>query len=130
MSEIKIGSNVICVDDTRWSNEKGVLLIYKNTYKVLDITECKKCKKVFYDIGCKRMNLDSHHECCGKQLVGSGIDWVGEYRLKPYFTNFKEFTKKEVISKIYEDIETLVKDKKYEKAIETIKRLEKINDEL
>ena len=130
MSNIKIGDKVICIDDSGWTNEKGTALLYKKEYTILDITICKDCGKKYYDVGCKRYDTTTHNMCCNKQMIGEGIDWVCGHRLKPYFTNFKDFTRIEIIETIHEDIRILVKKKQYEKAIELIKRLEKINNEL
>ena len=128
MENIKIGDSVICIKDTNWSNEKGLPLIYKSKYKVLDIIKCSICGKLWYDIGCKRNYSESHSKCC-EPLSGAGIDWVDESRLKPYVFIFKEFVEHEVIEIMIENVKSLVKEEKYEKAIDIIKRIDKIKNE-
>lgn len=130
MLDVKIGDIVVCVDDTDWVYYGGEKLVYRKKYKVLDITTCKKCNKLYYNIGCKASNENAHSSCCNVDLVGKGIDWVGERRLLPYFENFKKFCQETIIDNMHKDIETLVKEKKYEEAISFIKRLENIRNEL
>ncbi len=130
MKNIKIGDKVVCIDDTNWVYEAGKRLTYRSIYTVLDITTCKKCNNKLYDLGCKREDKNKHSLCCQTDLVGAGIDWVGSDKLLPYRVNFINFCRKEIVERIYEDIESLIKNREYEKAIETIKRLENIENEL
>lgn len=130
MSEIKIGDKVVCIDDTNWTNQAGIPLVYKNQYTLLDITICKTCNNVYYHVGCKRHDKTSFTNCCQHNLVGAGFDWVNSEKFVPYIITFKDYCRKEVIEQMQEDIRNLVKKKEYEKAIDEIKRLEKIYNEL
>jgi hypothetical protein len=132
MSEIKIGDKIICVDDRNWTNEKGTYLFYQNVYTLLNIFVCEKCDSIFYDVGAKLSDSTQFKICDCKQvyMVGKGIHWAKSSRFKPYIKNFKNFCRKEIVEKIQSDIHTFIQNKEYEKAVDLVKRLEKIDNEL
>ncbi len=130
MDDIKIGDKVVFIDDINWTNSKGVQLIYRKEYTVLDILVCE-CGQTSYDLGGRLLDENSRMRCgCGRLKVGIGIHWAKSERFLPYIITFKDFTRKLVIENIHKDILSFVQNKEYEKAVETIKRLEKISNEL
>lgn len=117
--EVKIGDIVICIDDRNWNHGKPqtIDLVYKKSYKVLDITSCKCCSA--YDIG-SRQNPKTFTQCtsCKDLLVGGGIHWAASFR----FRKATPEEEKEHYAKEKEDIlsqiEELVAKEEYQKAAE------------
>lgn len=121
---MEIGDEVVFVDDIDWNGE----LKYGEKCTILDKVICK-CGIVTYDVGIRLENSKDRVKCsCGVIIVGAGIHWVKSTRFVPYNVNFKKFCNKTIIEQIYKDIEEFLKNKEYEKAIDTIKRLEKIEN--
>ena len=130
MSDIKVGDKVIFINDVNWTYHGGAKMIYGEQYIVSDIIICSKCLELYYNLGAKMSNETDFAKCCGYMLVGKGIDWVHAKRVAPYYKNFKNFCSTMIFDNMHKDVETLVKEKKYEEAISIIKRLEKIRNEL
>ena len=131
MSEMKIGDKVVCINDIGWKNSGDIKLIYNKEYTIIDKIYCKNCRKYHYDIGLRTSNIDYLSGCGddGFKIPGKGIDWINEYRIKPYIVNFKNYIRKEIIEHLHDDIKKCVESKEYEKAMEYINRLEKIESE-
>ena len=128
-NKISKGDIVVCIDDREWNNGKHTIdLSYNKKYKVLDIN--KSCHNISFDIGSRFYIKTTRTSCinCGKDLIGQGIHWAGDFRFRKatpeeeteYYTEIKSELELE------EELNIAVKQEQYEKASEIKKQLEKV----